>query len=254
MEETLQTSISEQILKIVQMEDMPESEILEASVLLAEEFYSADKFKYGINRFYSEISTGDAEVYVLKNGREVIGISTMKQYPFERISNQLYYAPIRNGLCISGLRLIPFEALLSMAGFCGDYSIVSELGYNFVRHQFRGQGFGRVMFDLRVKKVKEMGNSQLIFGIVRSRFAGSANQIFEHFLQMEQAQNGMNGKLVTVTGVPISVDGLEKSLKLDLSELSLNSGVQASAHLMASESFTPIGFAKNLSPLWVKET
>lgn len=228
----------------------------QAMSLLAQEFHP-NNVDEGVRKFTDSANLAKDHVLCVTKGNEVVGVSTYKVYSFDEIRSQLYYeGKFDSNNSLIALRFRTFENLLLQNRFCLNYQYVSELAYSSVKHEHRGVGLGSFMFNERMDRMKLLSNPYLLFTIARGIYTqfGITDELKNIMLENEKAKNGVkeDGK-TNIKGEWINTEFLSSQLGHEISLVNFEAGAKQTIHLSKKFDFKPLGFSKNLSPLWCLE-
>lgn len=87
---------------------------------------------------------------------------------YRKNPNGEYWVILKEGTVIGGIGIGPF----------GDYTDIAELQKYYVKEEYQGFGYGRLLYEEAIKFVKTQNYSKLY--LETSDLLGDANQIYKH--------------------------------------------------------------------------
>lgn len=230
----------------------------QALEVLAHEF-NRNAPEEGRERMKKSIENGESVLTYILDGSELAAAGIHKTYSWERLKDQLYYQPDydESGFMIK-VRLRKFVDQLADAGLPIEHQKVGEVAYMYVKPEFRGKGYGRQLFELQTAALQRDSLITLLFTLAQGPYAQTplVGAALELILQKEKEQNGTreDGRAL-VTGVYVSTSEIMMAAggqHYQIDQLNQYTGSEATVHLAEQDGFTPLGFSRNFSPLWVK--
>ena len=186
----------------------------------------------------------------------IAGIATYNVFPWENIESQLYLQPVLDGDDIAAVKLRRFEDMITAGMKLDPPECAVELAYNLVEKPFRGQGIGRRQWDHRLDDISRQFHNPLIFTLARSPFSGMnlGEKTIKVLLENERQIQGLaQGAPVKIQSVQMPIASLGEQLGIELASLSLKNGSPHTIHHCETSGFIPVGFSRNLCPVWVKQ-
>ncbi len=223
--------------------------------LLTREFYDPANFEKGISAFTNSIEQNNEHVICLLINETVVGVTSYRTYDWLRLSAQLYIQARFKENKLSAIRLQHLSDLLTHCKLGHNYLEAVELAYSVVDKEYRGQGYGRILYVERLRRVTQLPdpNSKLIFNIARSDFAGTdlRRKLLEVLLQHEKRVHGQfeDGHTI-VKGVWMDASEISPMLGVDITSLTPLDGSVAIVHQAQKYGLRFVGYYTNLSPVY----
>jgi len=236
------------IISIIQREFCPNEDLLEI-LKRYQELTKSD----GLKVVSSDETSRGAEVYFLGRREKPLGVLDLRFYKFTIISPQLYLTEeIDEGERTSYLRLKRFGEIIDE----GDkLDVVGEIAYYAIVEEERGKGFGRMLFEYGVNRIRKIiGGKGLLLVIAKTNLTNYENGrvITKYLLSREEEINGKDNQgRVIIKGILISTEDIRRSTGIDCVGFHRGRLNYPTSHLAISFGMKFICYSKNLSSVFV---
>jgi hypothetical protein len=231
----------------------------QAISLLVTEFYRHRKdlsFEEAIKKIRDNLICRKEIAVCVVYEDKVLGIATYIIHTYEQLKSQIYIEANYVGEKLSQIRLSSFEGLLHQKNIAQEgLPKAAGFAYSIVAQDFRGKGLGNILFKKRLDGLLHNQEVGIVFTIPRGPYVQSAisKSLTSFLLRAEESINGRkeDDNLVTITGVWVDSASISDFMNLPIDCLNFYSGSPATIKLASKYGFVPIGFFRNLSPVWV---
>ncbi|MBP6989765.1 GNAT family N-acetyltransferase [Candidatus Shapirobacteria bacterium] len=210
-----------------------------------------EKAEVLLSRAFGEkyVSQPTQENFCLCLNGELAGVAVNRLYLASEIGKQLFLS--QEGELFY---LTKFQDMIKNHGFLLNNKVI-EIAYITIDPEHRNRGYAKGLFSKGLEDLRTKYPGETVIVMPKGPFAGKglASQITKLMLEVEKNKNGSTNGLVNVNGERVSRTYLENILGLKLDAYTPYSGNQIITHLASTNGFSPVGYYRNLSPVWVKQ-
>lgn len=175
------------------------------------------------------------KAYCIKADGKVAGLASYCYYPYSKIATQKFYE-LEDVALPRKIHLSRFSDFIQTS----NSGYVAEMDYSVITPAYRGLGIGRILFDFRLSQIISERIANIVFLLSRSPLSGRS-QYWQKIFNIAS-----NGEDVDPNKI------LHDCPYTQQNEVNYLWGTPQITNLAIKHNFIPVGFSKNLSPLWIK--
>ncbi len=223
-------------IRLVDFEDLNPNDKSTAIEMFATEF--CNHLPNGYQVIEKKLFSERSDPVCMFSNDKIIGVGNVTYHDYDLLRQQLFYK-YENSAISKKILISNFEELMLALNTSSKW--IAELDYSVITHQYRGLGLGSILFEYRLQKIIEYKFADVVFVLTKSPLAGKVDH-WKCILDEAKA----SGFVDPSTFIE------QHSLRYSEKPFNYLWGSPQITKLAIRHKFAPIGFSKNLSPLWIK--
>ncbi len=186
-------------------------------------------------------------IWVITENKQILGAMTLNFYLWESIENQyFFYTDSNNHIKISHIVAKKFKNIIDEKIHPVNKPTLSiELGYYAINNEFRGKGYGRLLFNKFIQEVESLNyDGKIAFVTALGYYALSpmGEQLIQYLINENVNNENENTFLKPILE--------ELNFPPDLFKVGV--GSSPTSRFAYKSQFTSLGFSKHLGQTWGK--